>query len=127
MGASIGTRIFSWLAGKAVGRDQFGNRYYRSRSKRHVHDDSLRHERRWVIYKGEVEASRVPAEWHAWLHHTSDEIPPEGGPEKKAWQKDHLPNLTGTDQAYRPPGHILRGGNRDKATGDYQAWRPDES
>ena len=36
-----------------------------------------------------------------------------------------VPNLTGTKAAYRPPGHILKGGQRDKATGDYEAWTPE--
>ncbi len=125
MGANLGTRIYSWLRGERVGADQFGNRYYREKGGGKVHADSLRKERRWVIYDGEVEASRVPAEWHAWLHHTTQDLPPEGGPAKRPWQKDHLPNLTGTAAAYRPPGHILQGGQRDKATGDYEPWVPD--
>jgi NADH:ubiquinone oxidoreductase subunit len=125
MGANLGTRIYSWLRGERVGSDQFGNRYYREKGGGKVHADSLRKERRWVIYDGEVEASRVPAEWHAWLHHTTQDLPPEGGPAKRPWQKDHLPNLTGTAAAYRPPGHILQGGQRDKATGDYEPWVPD--
>jgi NADH:ubiquinone oxidoreductase subunit len=125
MGANLGTRIYSWLRGEQVGSDQFGNRYYREKGGGKVHADSLRKERRWVIYDGEVEASRVPAEWHGWLHHTTQDLPPEGGPAKRPWQKDHLPNLTGTAAAYRPPGHILQGGQRDKATGDYEPWVPD--
>jgi NADH:ubiquinone oxidoreductase subunit len=125
MGANLGTRIYCWLRGERVGSDQFGNRYYREKGGGKVHADSLRKERRWVIYDGEVEASRVPAEWHAWLHHTTQDLPPEGGPAKRPWQKDHLPNLTGTAAAYRPPGHILQGGQRDKATGDYEPWVPD--
>ena len=125
MGANLGTRIYSWLRGEQVGSDQFGNRYYREKGGGNVHADSLRKERRWVIYDGEVEASRVPAEWHAWLHHTTQDLPLEGGPAKRPWQKDHLPNLTGTAAAYRPPGHILQGGQRDKATGDYEPWVPD--
>jgi NADH:ubiquinone oxidoreductase subunit len=125
MGANLGTRIYSWLRGERVGTDQFGNRYYREKGGGKVHADSLRKERRWVIYDGEVEASRVPAEWHAWLHHTTQDLPPEGGPAKRPWQKEHLPNLTGTAAAYRPPGHILQGGQRAKATGDYEPWVPD--
>ena len=125
MGANLGTRIYCWLRGEQVGSDQFGNRYYREKGGGKVHADSLRKERRWVIYDGEVEASRVPAEWHAWLHHTTQDLPPEGGPAKRPWQKDHRPNLTGTAAAYRPPGHILQGGQRDKATGDYEPWVPD--
>ncbi len=124
MGINFGTRLVTWLRGELVGRDGQGNRYYRIKRGGTVHDDSLRRERRWVIYKGEVEASRVPAEWHAWLHHTTDEIPPEGGPPKQPWQKEHERNLTGSTEAYRPPGHMLKGGRRDKATGDYEPWTP---
>ena len=125
LGSSLGTRLYTWLKGQEVGRDVFGNRYFREKGGGRVHPDSLRKERRWVIYPGEPEASQVPAEWHAWLHHTTDEVPPEGGPPKRPWQKDHKPNLTGTAEAYRPPGHVLKGGRRAPATGDYEPWRPD--
>jgi len=37
-----------------------------------------------------------------------------------------VPNLTGTAQAYRPPGALEAGGNRPAATGDYEAWSPDQ-
>lgn len=125
MAITLGTRLYTWLKGEEVGRDQFGNRYYREKNGGNVHPDSLRRERRWVIYDGEVEASRVPPEWHAWLHHTAQRPPEAVDIEKHNWQKDHQPNLTGTDLAYRPPGSILKGGKRAKATGDYEAWRPD--
>lgn len=124
MAVSLGTRLFTWLTGKAVGRDEFGNRYFRAKSRR-VHSDSLRHERRWVLYNGEVEASRVPPEWHAWLHHTTDEVPPAAGIARRPWMKPHRPNPTGTPAAYRPPGHTLMGGHRAAATGDYEPWRPE--
>jgi NADH:ubiquinone oxidoreductase subunit len=124
MGTNIGTRLFTWLRGDLVGRDGQGNRYYRAKGGGRTHKDSLRHEQRWVIYDGEVEASRVPPEWHAWLHHTTDTIPPEGGPARRPWQKDHQANKTGTVEAYRPPGHTLKGGKRAPATGDYEPWTP---
>ncbi len=123
-GNSIGTLLHTWFRGRLVGRDQFGNRYFRGKGRRGVHRDSLRRERRWVIYRGEAEASRVPPDWHAWLHHTTDQTPPEGGAPKQPWQKEHVPNLTGTNQAYRPPGHALAGGRRAKGTGDYEPWTP---
>lgn len=125
MGVSLGTRLYTWLHGEEVGRDEFGNRYFREKGGGRTHKDSLRHERRWVIYDGEVEASRVPADWHAWLHHTTDKIPPPGGSPKRPWQKPHQPNLTGTQQAYRPPGHTLVGGKRMRGTGDYEPWTPE--
>jgi NADH:ubiquinone oxidoreductase subunit len=124
-GVSLGTRLYTWLRGEEVGSDAFGNRYFREKNGGRVHPDSLRTERRWVIYDGQVEASRVPSDWHAWLHHTSDEIPPPGGLPKLAWQKEHVPNMTGTSAAYRPSGHTLAGGARAKGTGDYEAWTPD--
>ena len=119
------TKIYTWLRGEQVGSDQFGNRYFREKGGGKVHGDSIRKERRWVVYDGDVEASRVPPEWHAWLHHTVADPPPPGGPERRDWQQEHLPNLTGTEAAYRPPGHTLKGGHRDAGTGDYEPWSPD--
>lgn len=124
MGITIGTRIFTWLRGEEIGRDAEGNVYYRERGRKLGRTDSLRQERRWVIYHGEVEASRVPPDWHAWLHHTTDEVPPPGGIPRRPWQKEHQPNLTGTEFAYRPPGHTLEGGHRAATGGDYEPWQP---
>ena len=118
---TIGTRLFTLLCGAPVGRDEAGNRYYREKRR-----PAGRRERRWVVYEGEVEASRVPPEWHRWLHHVSDAPPTEAPLEARAWEKPHRPNATGTAAAYRPPGHILSGGRRDRATGDYEPWHPDE-
>jgi NADH:ubiquinone oxidoreductase subunit len=106
--------------GEQVGEDQLGNVYYRSAPR-----PGYKRERRWVIYKGEPEASTIPPEWHGWMHHQTDTVP-SGEGFRREWQKPHQPNLTGTKQAYRPPGHILEGGQREKATGDYEAWRPPE-
>lgn len=116
---TIGTRLFTMFFGELVGTDSSGNRYFKQRK---VPDG--RRERRWVLYKGRPEASSVPADWHGWLHHRTDAVTPPDGYKKRAWQKEHSPNLTGTAVAYRPPGHVLRGAKRDKATGDYEPWRP---
>jgi NADH:ubiquinone oxidoreductase subunit len=117
---SLGTRLFTWLHGTYVGSDSAGNRYYRGRP-----IGGRKRERRWVIYAGEAEASRVPSEWHGWLHGSQAEPPTKQVTPHYAWQKGHLPNLTGTDRAYRPPGHTLSGGRRAAATGDYQPWTPE--
>jgi NADH:ubiquinone oxidoreductase subunit len=115
---TIWTRLFTWLHGDLVGTDQFGNRYYLDKRTR-----GQKRERRWVVYNGEAEASKVPPEWHAWLHRTTV-APPTGQSPRRPWQKEHQPNLTGTGLAYRPQGHQLRGGHRAKATGDYEPWTP---
>ena len=118
--ATIGTRLFTMFKGEFVGRDEFANRYYREKRRR-----KGRRERRWVLYNHDTEASSVPPSWHGWLHHIVTETPAEKPVPAKSWEKPHLPNLTGTSAAYRPPGHILEGGKRDKATGDYEPWRPE--
>ena len=123
---TIGTRLFTWWKGEYVGSDEFGNRYYRERPGRQLRPGGGRasRERRWVLYRGEPEASKVPPEWHAWLHHTVGELP-DPARRKYAWEKPHLPNLTGTPRAYRPPGSVLKGGHRAPATGDYEPWQPE--
>jgi len=111
--------VFTLLNGKKVGSDAQGNTYYSAKPRR-----GTKRERRWVMYNGLVEASRVPPEWHGWLHHQTDIVPQEQNPLRQSWQKPPQRNLTGTTNAYVPPGHVLRGNHRDKATGDYQAWTP---
>lgn len=126
MSNSIVTRLLTRLRGAEVGRDAQGNIYYRDKKGGgFVQPDSLRKERRWVVYAGEVEASRVPPEWHAWLHHTTDEVPPKEGIARRPWMREHRPNVSGTQEAYRPPGHTLAGAQRPRTTGDYEAWSPE--
>jgi NADH:ubiquinone oxidoreductase subunit len=123
-GQTFGTQLWTWLYGEFMGEDEFGNRYYRTRGGRI--DPALGFERRWVIYNGLAEASRVPPSWYGWLHHTVDTPPAPGHGLARPWQKPHRPNLTGTPQAWRPRGSTLASGRRPRATGDYQPWTPDE-
>jgi len=116
-GATFGTALFSRRHGRKVGSDAAGNVYFES--KKPIQGST----RRWVIYNGSNDASRVPPEWHGWLHGTTDAVPDEL-PAPRPWQKPPLPNLTGTMEAYRPAGALERGGNRAAATGDYEAWSP---
>lgn len=123
---TIATKIYTWWYGDLVGEDEFGNRYYQKKGApiKSTGYASGTRRKRWVMYNGQPEASKVPAEWHAWLHYLVDDAPEQGDRPRFDWQKEHLPNLTGTVYAYRPPGHILKGGQREKATGDYEAWTP---
>ncbi|HEV7265992.1 MAG TPA: NADH:ubiquinone oxidoreductase subunit NDUFA12 [Falsiroseomonas sp.] len=111
-------RMLARLSGRAVGTDRFGNAYFESRA------DYLGYgrKRRWVVYAGTPEATKVPPEWHGWLHHTTETPLPE----QKAypWIVEHRTNPTGTAQAYRPLGHDYSGGRRRETAGDYEAWTP---
>lgn len=113
--------IHTMFRGSKVGVDDLGNTYYRGKPRK-----GRKRERRWVIYNGKPEASVIPAEWHGWLHHQTDAIPSADSKYRKSWQKPHQPNMTGTDAAYRPPGHVLKGGQRAASTADYSAWTPPE-
>ena len=113
-------RYKTWRRGELVGTDRDGNKYYRD-----LKSAGGKRERRWVVFNGgESEASRVPPEWHGWLHLQQREAPGETSPFRHAWQKAHIPNLTGTALAYRPPGAVEKGGQRAPATGDYEPWTP---
>jgi NADH:ubiquinone oxidoreductase subunit len=123
-GNTWGTRLTIARQGRYVGGDSFGNRYYEQiKGVGAVGCHGM--PRRWVTYKGLAEPSKVPPEWHGWLHHTVDTPPTEERYVARAWEKPHRPNMTGTPEAYRPSGSILASGQRPKATGDYKPWRPD--
>ena len=120
-GATIGTLFTVHRRGRLIGTDEFGNRYFESRDTSSY--DGRR--RRWVLYKGYADASKVPPDWHGWLHYTFDELPSETPLPRQAWEKEHEPNLTGTLAAWRPKGSLSRTGVRPRATGDYQPWTPE--
>lgn len=116
-GQTIGTRFFTWRKGEKVGEDEFGNVYYRAANVPPLG------ERRWVIYNGVAEASRIPPGWHGWMHHRTDQVPTGEG--VREWEKNWVPNMTGTAAAYRPAGSVLTAAKRPSATGDYDAWSPE--
>ena len=110
---TLNTQFFTWRKGICVGKDDDGNTYYRTK------DDS----RRWVIYNGESEASRVSPDWHGWLHRTWDVPPSEQQLKRKIWEKPHEENLTGSELAYAPSGSIRK--KVPEIRQDYEAWQPD--
>ena len=121
-GETLNTRFYTWLHGEVVGKDEFGNVYYRSRGGK-IHP-TLGFERRWVIYAGQSEGSMTPPGWYGWLHHTVDLPPTKETYAPREWEVPYEPNLTGTPRAYRPSGSTLRAAARPPATGDYEAWHP---
>ncbi|MEP1635038.1 NADH:ubiquinone oxidoreductase subunit NDUFA12 [Ascidiaceihabitans sp.] len=112
-GQTLNTQLFTWRKGVKVGEDGQGNIFYKT------HDDA----RRWVIFNGEAEASRIDPEWHGWLHRTWDEPPTDKPLPRKSWEKPHQENLTGTALAYAPSGSIRR--TEPKSRDDYEAWTPE--
>jgi len=106
---TVGTFIYTLFAGKFVGSDESGNKYYSSSKGR-----------RWVIYKNYVESSKIPAEWHSWIHFLNRNKP-SGETKKYLWQKQHEENLTGTKKAYKPDGSLTN--NLKKNMKKYDTWK----
>ena len=104
---TFGTRLQTIFFGKFVGEDQFGNKYYENKKRK----------KRWVIYKGEIDATKIPVEWYSWMHFTSNKIEKKHTLEKYDWQKPHQENLTGTDSAYYPNK------NKDGVKKKYSSWK----
>ncbi|MGB0798931.1 MAG: NADH:ubiquinone oxidoreductase subunit NDUFA12 [Planktomarina sp.] len=109
----MNTQFFTWRKGVKVGDDEAGNTFYQTKNG----------EKRWVIFNGEAEASRVGPEWHGWLHHTWDEPPTKKPLKHKSWEQPHQENLTGTAMAYMPEGSLRQAKPKDRT--DYEAWVPE--
>jgi NADH:ubiquinone oxidoreductase subunit len=116
-GATLTTSLHVRRSARQVGSDALGNLYYGSK----------KGDRRFVIYKGANDPSRVPPEWYAWLHHQIDGVPDEALPPPPKFLREAEPNRTGTAQAYRPSGALELGAQRPAASGDYEAWTPDQA
>ena len=102
---TIGTKLNTILFGKFVGKDNFGNRYYKNKSGK-----------RWVIYKDEIDASKIPIEWYSWMHFTSNKIENSHDLKKYEWQKPHQPNQTGSKNAHHPNKH-------NEIDKKYKSWK----
>jgi len=120
-GGTIGTIFTIGKRGRLVGTDEFGNRYYEDRKVK-SYDAGKR--RRWVLYKGYADASKVPPDWNGWLHYIYDTPPSEMPLPKKTWEKAHVPNMSGTPFATYPSGSLNAEAERQRTTGDYEAWQP---
>ena len=106
---TIGTFLYTLFTGNYVGQDDFKNKYYTNKSGK-----------RWVIYNKEVEASKIPPEWHLWIHFVSNS-PPVGKINKFAWQKEYVENLTGTNKAFKPDGSLKL--KTKKNMKKYEVWK----
>ena len=87
---TFGTFLKTLFTGKYVGKDQFGNKYYKNKKNE-----------RWVIYSKDIEATKITSDWYLWMHHTIDKVP-DVKIKKYVWQKQHLENQTGTKNSYKP-------------------------
>jgi len=120
---TITTRLFTLFNGKLVGEDAFGNRYFTEKK-----SPKQGRAKRWVLYKGLSEPSKIPAQWFGWMHYTTDMLPSEINITPYAWEQPHIPNLTGTKHAYNPKSGSASScctqHKNKKTASDYEAWTP---
>ena len=109
---NLGTIIYTWLKGNFVGEDNMGNKYY-TNSK----NSSSINAKRWVIYNGEIEASKIPNEWYSWMHLINNNIENKHQIKKYEWQKEHLSNQTGSENSYHPKK------NKNAVKKKYNSWK----
>lgn len=102
---------------KLVGADEFHNRYYEMKQ-----TDYLGRKKRICIYFGTVEASKIPSNWHNWMHYSSSS---KINCKKLFWMKSHTPNVTGTEYAFCPNYHTqsnIHGKSFIDQNKSYQPW-----
>tara|TARA_B100001939_G_scaffold219873_1_gene189235 strand:- start:211 stop:456 length:246 start_codon:yes stop_codon:yes gene_type:complete len=73
--------------------------------------------KRWIIYKDEIDASKIPNDWFSWIHFMKNKVEYKHDTKKYKWQKPHSPNLTGTDKAYHPNK------KNDQIKKKYTSWK----
>jgi NADH:ubiquinone oxidoreductase subunit len=118
VGMNLVNFLKSFGRGDFIGEDSLGNKYFEN-----SHFRRYGRPVRQVKYNGWRESSKVPPEWHAWLHHTRKDAPIDCGP-KYTWEKPHLPNLTGSAFAHKPLGWLRGKASIPKS---YEPWTPSDS
>ena len=73
---TLGTFLKTLFTGIFVGKDEFGNKYYKNKNNQ-----------RWVVYADNVEATKITSDWYLWMHHTIDKIPEKENKQRYSWQK----------------------------------------
>ena len=103
---TFGTFLETLFFGKFVGKDEFGNKYYKNKQ-----------DKRWVIYANNIEATKITSDWFMWIHHTIDKIP-NNNEKKYIWQKKHLENKTGSKDSHKPTKI-----KKDDKLKKYETWK----
>ena len=106
---TVGTFLKTLFTGTYVGKDEFGNKYYKNKKNE-----------RWVIYSTNIEATKITSDWFSWIHHTTNKIPSIKKENKYFWQKPHKDNKTGSKKAYKP-NKIMK---QSKDFKKYETWKP---
>ena len=104
---TFGTFLKTLFTGTYVGKDEFGNKYYKNKR-----------DERWVIYSSTIESTKITSDWYLWMHHTVNKVPEDNKNLKYSWQKNHSENKTGTKDSYKPTKIEKKNYNKK-----YETWK----
>ncbi len=90
-----------------VGKDEYGNTYYE------MNDKKIK--KRWVIYNGIAEPTKIPPNWHLWLHYTDNSVPKERDNFIR-----YMPNFIDIQDTYSSNCFLLNQHNSIT----YKSWNP---
>ena len=110
-GQTIGTTIYTKFFGIFVGKDEYGNNYFKSSDGR----------KRWVNYKGACDASNIPPAWHSWIHKTTNKVPSLEKNNHSKSKSDIHSLKQKLSENYHPNSSI-----NNSIFNDYEPWKPSD-
>ena len=94
--------IYLQLFGNKVGEDEYGNQFFELKRV-----DYLGRRKRYCLYKGSPEASKISPEWHPFMHYQIDAKDVKTTFRQYKWQKPYVPDTTLSQNKYLPKEHPL--------------------
>ena len=94
--------IYLQFFGNKVGEDEYGNQFFELNRK-----DYLGRKKRYCLYKGIPEASKISPEWHPFMHYQIDAKNVRTTFKQYKWQKPYVPDTTLSKNKYLPKDHPL--------------------
>lgn len=112
---TLTNKIFSFLFGIMVGKDELGNCFYESKKlSRHFN-----RRMRWVVYNGIPEPTKIQVNWYCWLSYQSNQLPTSNRPKSYIWIQCREINLTGLNKK-----RSLINLSISRFQDTYIAWKP---
>ena len=94
--------IYLKFFGTKVGEDEYGNQYFELKR-----EDYLGRKKRYCLYNGTPEASKISPEWHGFMHYQIPVSEVLKTFKQFKWQKPYVQDLTLSDYKFLPKNHPL--------------------
>ena len=95
-------KIYLYFCGVKVGEDEYGNQFFELKR-----TDYLGRKKRYCLYNGIPEASKISPEWHPFMHYQIEAKDVKTTFKQYKWQKSAVPDATLSQKKYLPRHHFL--------------------